>query len=177
MNNADLKKFLTSDATIVLTPCKKPPKPSDIKTWLEQKSAKEEKEKTIYRKPSTSHLKSPNSSEVEEDSTPKNNASFRSPGGLQDLGNRLSKQRSIPNLNSPQLSPTVGSLNSKFVTSPVSSTPLTTKRTVPSRPPQKLGALPSQPPQKLGAAGKSKDNVSYVHETLYLPLLEFGIFN
>ena len=159
MNKADLKKFLTLDGTIILTPCKKPPKSSDVKSWLEQKSAKEEKEKNIDHEPSTSLLKSPSSPEAQEDSTPKNNSSFRSPERLQDLGNRLSKQRSIPNLNSPQLSPTVASLNSVFVTSPVSSTPLTSKRAVSSHPPQKLGVVPSRPPLKLAAAGKSKDNV------------------
>ena len=80
-------------------------------------------------------LKFASSPEVQEDSTPKDKSLFRSQGRLQDVGNRLSKQRGIPNLNSPQLSPTVASLNSMFVTSPVSSTPLTTKRAVSSHPP------------------------------------------
>ena len=149
MNKSDLNRFLASDRKIVLTPCRKPPKHSDIKLWLKEKLLKDEKKKIKENIRQSTNLKSPNAMVIQEANTPTNNSLFKSPEGLKDRANRLPKQRSSPAVVSPQFSPPVASLGSGSATSPISSTPLISKRKATTRP-----QLAS------GIVGKSKHEVS-----------------
>ena len=120
---------------IVLAPCKKPPKQSDIRAWLQQKLKEENtrREKVRNVKHQSTELKSPKGPGNEEIKTPIKSPTLRIPEGLVKRANSVSKQRDYSIINSPTFSPTIASSDLMADKSPLSSTPMITKRKAPFR--------------------------------------------